>query len=84
MVKREEVFFFDGKTAECVLAYDYDGLAARLAEAERDAARYRWLRDKSNFGGSPVAVMRGVVWIADLDAFVDSAMNTVTVSEIKK
>lgn len=30
---------------ECVLASDYDDLAARLAEAERDAARYRWIHD---------------------------------------
>lgn len=31
-----------------ILASDYDALAARLAEAERDAARYRWLRDTRN------------------------------------
>lgn len=30
---------------ECVRASDYDALAARLAEAERDAARYRWLTE---------------------------------------
>ena len=29
---------------EFVLASDYDALAARLAEAERDAARYLYLR----------------------------------------
>ncbi len=31
-----------------VIAAEYDALAARLAEAERDAARYRWLRDMRN------------------------------------
>jgi hypothetical protein len=33
--------------AERELRRERDALAARLAEAERDAARYRWLRDKA-------------------------------------
>jgi hypothetical protein len=48
---------------------------ARLAEAERDAARYRWLRDENNFGGSEVAVIFDGAWVeSDLDAFVDEKM----------
>jgi hypothetical protein len=49
----------------------HDALAARLAEAERDAARYRWLRQNSNFLG----------WEPDylpefVDRAVDRAMST--------
>jgi len=49
MVERLEWDKYDGMNAapdgEFVTFKDYDALVARLAEAERDAARYRWLRD---------------------------------------
>ena len=51
-----------------------DALAARLAEAERDAARYRWLRD------SPVEEVDCALldripteWDAAIDAAIDTA-----------
>ena len=55
---------------------EYDALAARLAEAERDAARYRWLRD------SPSELMAICEWRLDewcpvpsyCDAAIDAAM----------
>lgn len=50
------------------LVRERDALEARLAEAERDAVRYRWLRDRAwpfEFNGNtPV----------DADAAIDAAM----------
>lgn len=51
----------------------YDALAARLAEAERDAARYRWLRRRAwpfSFAGDKPE---------DADAAIDEAMAASTV-----
>lgn len=42
---------------EYVLRKDYDALRSRLAEAERDAARYRWLRERMEVG--PQRAMSG-------------------------
>ena len=44
MVKRHSVVWRDRGVVDVVDAADYDALAARLAEAERDAARWRWFR----------------------------------------
>ena len=58
----------------------HDALAARLAEAERDAARYRWLRDDMARIDPVLSVVakvhhdrRGSEWcnVHDLDATVD-------------
>jgi len=38
-----------GEPACIDAANEIDALAARLAEAERDAARYRWLRNTTNW-----------------------------------
>lgn len=46
---------------------DYDAYDARLAEAERDAKRYRWLRNNAttgdwcDLGGLPAAMMEAEV-----------------------
>ena len=45
---------------------DYDALAARLAEAERDAARYRFLRDQDGMGNIFMHTPT-----CDLDATID-------------
>lgn len=42
---------------EVVLASDYDALTARVAELEKDAARYRWIRDHAE-----VSFDRQVKW----------------------
>lgn len=50
-VKRKEVFFFDGKTAECVLASDYDALRQeneRLVAANKARAEYLTTRRAGN------------------------------------
>lgn len=50
------------------LAAEIESLRARLAEAERDAVRYRWLRDRAwpfEFNGDTPA---------DADAAIDAAM----------
>jgi hypothetical protein len=62
-----------------VLASDYDALTARVAELEKDAARYRWLRDQSDYGheaicrpqnGTPAYIPKG----GALDFVIDAAM----------
>lgn len=51
---------------------EYDALAARLAEAERDAARYRWLRDVSE--DDSVVSLPSWEWDKAIDAeLADSA-----------
>jgi hypothetical protein len=71
---------------------DYDALAARLAEAERDAARYRWLR------GANIVDWDAIPFPAEydhpddalddiakmLDASIDACMAPETVSEVQK
>jgi hypothetical protein len=52
---------------EIVRASDYDALAARLAEAERDAARYRWLRDSRPNVVDGVLLDRDGEWDAAID-----------------
>lgn len=56
---------------EYVLASDYDALASRLAEAERDAARYRWLRINPDWESE--AALSGMT-PEDFDMAVDSAI----------
>ena len=51
MVKRYALLAhkdFPDIPADVVAASDYDALAARLAEAERDAARWRWFREHAS------------------------------------
>lgn len=60
----------DAEPRTVVLATDFDALAKRLEEAERDAARYRWLRERVFKDGGNLAVE-----IADAyDKFVGGSM----------
>ena len=56
----------------CDLRDERDALAARLAEAERDAARYRWLREHTVHSGLESFVGRHDAQF--LDIAVDAAM----------
>lgn len=60
-----------------VLASDYDALAARCAELEKDAARYRWLKDRPSLriswyrcGGK----FDPVGHLGDFDSLIDAEM----------
>ena len=76
----------DGYCPIC-LAAERDALRARLAEAERDAKRYRWLRcrmtmfDVREIGSIvPVDTDEERQKSADVDAAIDEAMPSETVS----
>lgn len=69
---------------------DANALAARLAEAERDAARYRWIRKRLpitavHCRGTMIQMMpldmvtdpSGEHYATDVDAAVDSAMRSI-------
>ena len=49
-----------------------DAALARLAEVERDAARYRWLRDEAD--ASTVEHMWHTTAVADTDAAIDAQL----------
>ena len=59
---------------------EYAELRDQLAEAKRDAARYRWLRYNNNGGMVEVSISdteSGMAWLYkehDLDAAIDQAM----------
>lgn len=55
-IKRKEVFFFDGTSAECVLASDYDAV---IAEAERFRFLLRHAHDALDYHYYPV--LRGLI-----------------------
>lgn len=60
-----------------VLAFDYDALAARCAAAEKDAARYRWLREGDYPWRTERMLRDSHGWLMtddDLDAAIDAAM----------
>ena len=57
------------------LSAEYQALAAQLAEAERDAARYRWLRDVRDY--SIICERPGNLYLRmphDLDAAIDAEL----------
>lgn len=49
-------------------------LVSRLREAERDAARYRWLRDELAQSEGGIMLFDGHLPRPNLDEFVDGAM----------
>ena len=53
---------------------DNDRLRRELAEARRDAARYRWLRDTSPVGIGDIASVRESHTPAAIDEAIDAAM----------
>lgn len=63
-------------------AHTVAALAARVAELEKDAGRYRWLRDGELTADYPYPVMRmggsrvddQTIWNDELDAAIDAAM----------
>ena len=62
-------------------AHTVAALAARVAELEKDAGRYRWLRDGELTAEYPYPVMRmggsrvddPTIWAEELDAAIDAA-----------
>lgn len=62
-------------------AHTVAALAARVAELEKDAGRYRWLRDGELTAEYPYPVMRmggsrvddRTIWAEELDAAIDAA-----------
>jgi hypothetical protein len=75
--------------AKAALYASIDAMAARITDLERDAARYRWLRDKAILSG-PATKGGDMVWCVigqdcascypsesdELDAAIDAAMAT--------
>ena len=53
-----------------VLASDYDALRAQLAEAQRDAERYRWLREGNGYYPEEIGEPGG----DRMDAAIDAAL----------
>lgn len=55
---------------------DYEALEARIAELEKDAARYRWLRDSSNYPAGPYWDDLGDTCDPEeMDEMIDDAMS---------
>jgi len=50
-------------------------LITRLREAEKDAARYRWLRDELEQSQGGIALFDGCDHVCDIGLFIDEAMN---------
>ena len=78
----ESCWLFEG-LSEVVTADCARGLERELAEAKRDAERYRWLRSRHYKGGmlgvwretkDGVAIVDGWLSGADLDKAIDAAM----------
>ncbi len=61
---------------ECVLASDYDALAAERDALRRDAERYRWLRDSAgnDIMEKLMAECSPPRWDELVDAAIDAAM----------
>lgn len=55
-------------------AEDVMALVGLLREAERDAVRYRWLRDELAHSEGGIVLFDGHLPRANLDEFVDGAM----------
>jgi hypothetical protein len=60
---------FDGRD---VVVSHQSAICSRLATAERDAARYRWLRDKAT--GHELVQAKAAIAAGVLDAAIDSMM----------
>ena len=57
------------------LITEIEKLKAELAEAKKDAERYRWLRDnKFRHNGHCLALTGQILWETDLDNACDQAM----------
>ena len=56
---------------ECVLASDYDALAAERDALRKDAERYRFMREHTSVTVGPSYVLRST---EELDAAIDAAM----------
>ena len=78
-----ERFIFQGGSAYGIALADYIDqlhaenarLKAELAEAKKDAERYRWLRDnKFRHNGHCLALTGQILWETDLDKACDQAM----------
>ena len=54
-------------------AREIERLRAQLAEQDRDAERYRWLRDVGDNTWTPL-MKRGPAFASNLDAAIDAAM----------
>lgn len=54
---------------------DVHELINRLRQAEKDAARYRWLRDELTQSQGGIALFDSDSYVCDIDLFIDEAMN---------
>ena len=78
----KEVGALHGASTVAALKSERDALQARVDALEKDAARYRWLRDGDLSAEYPYPVMRVgsfgrtdyAIWAEELDAAIDSAM----------
>lgn len=50
-------------------------LITRLRQAEKDAARYRWLRDELTQSQGGIALFDSDSYVCDIDLFIDEATN---------
>ncbi|MGL5293289.1 MAG: hypothetical protein ACRC9V_05930 [Aeromonas sp.] len=60
--------------AGCGTAANVNELITRLRQAEKDAARYRWLRDELEQSQGGIALFDGDCHVCDIDLFIDEAM----------
>lgn len=49
-------------------------IITRLRQAEKDAERYRWLRDELEQSQGGIALFDGDCHVCDIDLFIDEAM----------
>jgi len=74
--------YFDASVVAAITA-QRDAALARVAELEKDAARYQWLRDGEIVADYPYPVMRmggsrvddQTIWADELDAAIDDAIS---------
>lgn len=53
---------------------DMDEIITRLRQAEKDAARYRWLRCELEQSQGSIALFDGECHVCDIDLFIDEPM----------
>lgn len=63
-----------GFTNSGISPIDAVELITRLRQAEKDAERYRWLRDELEQSHGGIALFDGDCHVCDIDLFIDEAM----------
>lgn len=65
---------FGGETRATQSIGEVRELLVNLRQAEKDAARYRWLRDELEQSQGGIALFDGSCHVCDIDLFIDEAM----------